>query len=34
LNADITASPFLPHQDAIRGFVYQVETGRLGEVEP
>jgi len=32
--ARITASPFLPHQDSIRGFVYEVETGRLGEVEP
>lgn len=25
-------SPFLPHRDAIRGFVYEVETGRLDEV--
>jgi carbonic anhydrase len=32
--ARVTASPFLPHKDSIRGFVYQVETGRLGEVEP
>jgi len=32
--ARVTASPFLPHKDSIRGFVYEVETGRLGEVEP
>jgi len=32
--ARITASPFLPHKDSIRGFVYQVETGRPGEAEP
>ncbi len=25
-------SPFLPHKDHIRGFVYEVETGRLREV--
>ena len=25
-------SPFLPHRDAIRGFVYEVETGYLREV--
>lgn len=24
--------PFLPHRDAVRGFVYQVETGRLREI--
>ena len=28
----IAASPFLPHKDAIRGFVYDVKTGRLEEV--
>jgi carbonic anhydrase len=28
----IAASPFLPHKDHIRGFVYDVKTGRLGEV--
>lgn len=31
--ARLAASPFLPHKDAIRGFVYEVETGRLREVE-
>lgn len=30
--ARIKASPFVPRQDAIRGFVYEVETGRLREV--
>jgi carbonic anhydrase len=30
--ARIRASPFVPHKDAIRGFVYDVETGRLREV--
>ncbi len=30
--ARIKASPFLPHRDAVRGFVYEVETGRLREV--
>jgi carbonic anhydrase len=25
-------SPFIPHKDHIRGFVYDVETGRLDEV--
>src|SRR5580698_1785100 len=30
--ARIKASPFVPHQ-AIRGFVYEVETGRLREVQ-
>ncbi len=28
----IQASPFVPHKDKIRGFVYDVETGRLNEV--
>jgi carbonic anhydrase len=28
----LRTSPFLPHRDAIRGFVYEVETGRLREV--
>jgi carbonic anhydrase len=28
----IQASPFIPHKDAVRGFVYEVETGRLREV--
>jgi len=31
--ARIAASPFLLH-DAVRGFVYEVETGRLREVAP
>ena len=30
--ARLRASPFLVHKDTIRGFVYQVETGRLREV--
>jgi carbonic anhydrase len=28
----ITTSPFIPHTDAIRGFVFDVATGRLNEV--
>ena len=28
----IKASPFIPHTDRVRGFVYEVETGRLREV--
>ena len=28
----IKASPFIPRKDSIRGFVYEVETGRLREV--
>jgi carbonic anhydrase len=28
----IKSSPFIPHKDSIRGFIYQVETGRLREV--
>ena len=31
--ARIKASPFVIHKDAIRGFVYEVETGRLREVK-
>jgi carbonic anhydrase len=31
--ARIKASPFIPHTDRIRGFVYEVETGRLREVK-
>jgi len=31
--ARIKASPFIPHKDSIRGFVYEVETGRLREVD-
>jgi carbonic anhydrase len=34
--ARIRASPFIPHkesvQESVRGFVYEVETGRLREV--
>jgi carbonic anhydrase len=30
--ARITASPFIPHRDQVRGFVYDVATGRLREV--
>jgi carbonic anhydrase len=30
--ARIQASPFIARKDAIRGFVYEVETGRLREV--
>jgi carbonic anhydrase len=30
--ARIRASPFIPRKDSIRGFVYEVETGRLREV--
>lgn len=31
--ARIQASPFVVHKDRIRGFVYEVETGRLREVK-
>ena len=30
--ARIKASPFIPHKGSVRGFVYEVETGRLREV--
>ena len=30
--ARIKASPFIPSKDAVRGFVYEVESGRLREV--
>jgi len=30
--ARIKASPFIPKKDKVRGFVYEVETGRLREV--
>ena len=30
--ARITASPFVPHTDAVRGFVFDVATGKLNEV--
>ena len=29
----IQASPFIPHKDSVRGFVYEVETGSLREVK-
>jgi carbonic anhydrase len=32
--ARVRNSPFLPHRDRVRGFVYDVDTGRLSEVEP
>jgi carbonic anhydrase len=28
----VVSSPFLPYRDAVRGFVYDVDTGRLREV--
>ena len=31
--ARIQASPFVPHKEQIRGFVYECETGRLREVD-
>jgi carbonic anhydrase len=30
--ARIQASPFIPHKDSVRGFVYEVDTGRLRDV--
>jgi carbonic anhydrase len=30
--ARIRASPFIPHKDSVRGFVYEVESGKLREV--
>ncbi|MDE1671340.1 beta-class carbonic anhydrase [Nocardia gipuzkoensis] len=32
--ARIIASPFVPHKDSIRGFVFDVATGKLNEVLP
>jgi carbonic anhydrase len=32
--ARIEASPFIPHKESVRGFVYDVKTGRLTEVTP
>jgi carbonic anhydrase len=32
--ARIKASPFIPHKDSVRGFVYDVRSGRLREVAP
>jgi carbonic anhydrase len=31
--ARIKASPFIPRKDSVRGFVYEVETGKLREVQ-
>jgi len=31
--ARIKASPYIPHKDSVRGFIYEVETGRLVEVK-
>jgi carbonic anhydrase len=31
--ARVKASPFIPHRDNVRGFVYDVTSGRLREVE-
>ena len=31
--ARVKASPFIPKKDSVRGFVYEVETGRLREVQ-
>jgi carbonic anhydrase len=30
--ARIKAGPFIPHTDQVRGFVYDVASGRLNEV--
>jgi carbonic anhydrase len=30
--ARIQASPFIPHKESVRGFIYEVESGRLREV--
>ena len=32
--ARLQLSPFLPHKEHVRGFVYDVHTGRLDEVDP
>ncbi|HSD77072.1 MAG TPA: carbonic anhydrase [Solirubrobacteraceae bacterium] len=32
--ARIATSPFVLHKEAVRGFVFEVETGRLREVDP
>ena len=31
--ARIRSSPFIPHKDEVRGFVYDVESGKLREVQ-
>ncbi|GHF01277.1 carbonic anhydrase [Streptomyces spiralis] len=30
----VRTSPFLPHTDDVRGFVFDVKTGRLREIDP
>jgi carbonic anhydrase len=30
--ARILASPFIPHKESVRGFVFDVATGKLNEV--
>jgi carbonic anhydrase len=30
----VRSSPFIPHSDRVRGFVYDVDTGQLVEVHP
>ncbi len=30
----VTSSPFIPHTDHVRGFVYDVDTGKVSEVLP
>ena len=32
--ARVRNSPFIPKKDSVRGFVYDVHTGRLDEVDP
>jgi carbonic anhydrase len=32
--ARVREHPFLPHRDVVRGFVYEVETGVVREVDP
>jgi carbonic anhydrase len=29
----VTASPYLPHRDTVRGFVFEVESGQLREIK-
>ncbi len=31
--ARVRSSPFIPHKDSVRGFVFDVKTGELNEVE-
>jgi carbonic anhydrase len=30
--ARIKASPVIPHKESVRGFVYEVQSGRLREI--